>query len=79
MVGQPADVLLFGDPQPVRGRLMATDAQQEELLVADFDTALGRLPHARLRTSDVMAVRVELAGSGRGEAMGEPEPGAAGS
>ena len=41
-------------------RLLATDSTQQELLVADFETALGTLHHARLRTSDVVAIRVPL-------------------
>ena len=100
VVGAQAEVQLFNDPQPVCGRLMATDAHQRELVVADFDTgkytqapphchqnpftrdvsdrlvmatALGRVPHALLRTSDVMAVRVELQGTAT-EAPAQPEP-----
>lgn len=41
-------------------RLLATDSSQQELLVADLETALGTLSHARLRTSDIVAVRVPL-------------------
>ena len=60
------------------GRLMATDSQQQELLVADFDTALGTLPHARLRTSDVVAVTVPLE-TVAAPRQPEPEPEAAAS
>ena len=52
---------------PMTARLMATDSSQQELLVADFETALGTLPHARLRTSDVVAVRVPLQERGHDE------------
>jgi hypothetical protein len=48
-------------------RLLATDSTQQELLVADFETALGTLPHARLRTSDIVAIRVPLEEHGQGD------------
>ena len=44
----------------VSGDLLAVDAKQSALVVQDLETPLGKYPTARLETSDVLSIEVDL-------------------
>jgi hypothetical protein len=60
LLGQSVTMQLHQQSEPVEGRLLATDSQQSEVLVAQLPTALGTIPNARIRTDDVVWIEASL-------------------